>query len=139
MHGKEENGFVALKLDHGEDIYESLNRAIVDFNIKSGYILMGIGMLKDVEIGYFDGERYHTKYLEQAHELISLQGSISTKEEVIIHMHCSLAGSDHSLEGGHLNKGTVNVINEILIKKVNEIDLGRNLNPNTGLKELFIE
>ena len=54
VHGKEENGFVALKLDHDEDFYECLNKAIVDFNIKSGYILMGIGMLKDSEIGFFD-------------------------------------------------------------------------------------
>lgn len=138
MHGKEENGFVALKLDHGEDFYECLNKAIMDFNIKSGYILMGIGMLKDVEIGYFGGTEYLTKHLAEPHELVSMQGSISTKDEVIIHIHCSLAGPDHKLIGGHLNKGTVNVINEIFIKKVDKIELGRNLNPNTGLKELYI-
>ncbi len=139
MHGKEENGFVALKLDNGEDFYECLNKAIVDFNIRSGYILMGIGMFRGAEIGFFDGTEYLTKYLSEPHELVSMQGSISTKDEVIIHIHCSLAGPDHSLIGGHLNKGTVNVINEILIKKVDEIELGRNLNPNTGLKELFID
>ncbi len=138
MHGKEENGIVALKLDHGEDFYECLNKAIIDFKIKSGYILMGIGMLKDAEIGYFGGSEYFTKVLEEPHELVSMQGSISTKDETIIHIHCSLAGPDHTLLGGHLNKGTVNVINEILIKKVDEIELGRNLNPKTGLKELFI-
>ena len=139
MQGKEENNFVALKLDHGEDFYECINKAIVDFNIKSGYVLMGIGMLKDVEIGYFGGTEYFTKYLAEPHELVSMQGSISTKGETIIHIHCSLAGPDHKLIGGHLNKGTVNVINEIFIKKVDEIKLGRNLNPTTGLKELFID
>ena len=138
MHGKEENGFVALKLDHDEDFYECLNKAIVDFQIKSGYILMGIGMLKDSEIGFFDGTKYLTKHLAEPHELVSMQGSISTKDEVIIHIHCNLAGPDHKLIGGHLNKGTVNVINEIFIKKVEEIELGRTLNPSTGLKELYI-
>ncbi len=138
MHGKEENGFVALKLDEGEDFFQSLHKAINDFNIKSGYVVMGIGMLRDAEIGFFDGNEYFTKHLAEPHELISLQGSISTKEEIIIHLHCSLAGPDHTLLGGHLNKGTVNVINEILIKKVEKIELGRNLNPKTGLKELSI-
>ena len=138
MHGKEEDGFVALKLDCGEDIFQCLNKAIEDFHIKSGYVLMGIGMLRDIEIGYFDGEKYLTKLIDEPHELISLQGSISTMGEVVIHLHCSLAGPDHNIIGGHLSKGTVNVINEILIKKVDEIELGRNLNPRTGLKELYI-
>jgi len=138
MHGKEENGFVALKLDNDEDLFQCLNKAIDDFNIKSGYILMGIGMLRDVEIGFFEGSEYLTKYLTEPHELVSMQGSISTKDEIIIHIHCSLAGPDHLLIGGHLKRGTVNVINEIFIKKVEEIELGRNLNPDTGLKELYI-
>ena len=138
MHGKEENGYVALKLDCGEDIFQCLHRAIEDFHIRSGYVLMGIGMLKDFEIGFFDGHEYLTKHIEEPHELISIQGSISTKDEVIIHLHCSLAGPDHRIIGGHLNKGTVNVINEILIKKVDEIELGRNMYPDSGLKELFI-
>ena len=75
MHGKEENGFVALKLDHGEDFYECLNKAIVDFNIKSGYVLMGIGMLRDFEIGFFDGEKYLAKliFLRQKQKTISLK------------------------------------------------------------------
>jgi len=139
MHGKEENGFVALKLDNGEDIYQCLHKAIEEFSIESGYILMGIGMLRDAEIGYFAGTEYLTKHLEQPHELVSLQGSISTKGETIIHMHCNLAGPDHNIVGGHLNRGTVIVINEILIKKLENVQLGRNLNPETGLKELYIQ
>ena len=138
MHGKEENGFIALKLDHGEDFYECLKKAIVDFEIRSGFILSGIGMLRDIEIGYFDGKDYHNQHLEEPHELVSLQGSISTKGEVIIHVHCSLAGPGHGLKGGHLHKGTVNVINEILIKRLDGMELSRRLNPDTGLKELQI-
>lgn len=139
MHGNEENGFIALKLDSGEDFYQALNKAIDEFEIESGYILTGIGMLRDVEIGYFDGEKYLNQHLEKPHELVSMQGSISTIGETIIHIHCSLAGPDHRIVGGHLNRGTVNVINEILIKRLDDIKLRRKLNPDTGLKELFIE
>jgi predicted DNA-binding protein with PD1-like motif len=139
VQGKEtHDDFVVLKLDHGEDLMGCLQRAILQFDIKSGFILTGIGMLKDVEIGFFGGGEYQTKSLEEPHELISLHGSISTKGETIIHLHCSLANREHRIVGGHLNKGTVNVINEIFIKKTNDVELGRRRNQDTGLKELYI-
>jgi len=139
MHGKEEDGYVALKLDHNEDIMESMHRAIRDFNIKSGFIIMGIGMLRDVEVGYFAGENYLTKKLKEPHELVALHGSISTKDGMVIHLHCGLATPEHNIIGGHLIGGTVNIIGEILIKKFDELELGRELNPKTGLKELYID
>jgi predicted DNA-binding protein with PD1-like motif len=115
---------------------ESLRNAIKQFNIVSGFVTVGIGMLKNVEIGYFNGKSYNHKCLEKPHELISLQGSISTKGEVIIHLHCSLANENHNIVGGHLFGATVCVLNEILIKRTENIVLGRNLNPETGLREL---
>ena len=139
MQGKDNgDGFIALKLDDGEDMMESLRNAIKQFHITSGFVTMGIGMLKNVEIGYFNGMSYNQKRLKKPHELISLQGSISTMGEVVIHLHCSLANDNHEIVGGHLTGATVCVLNEILIKKTNDIVLGRNLNPATGLKELFI-
>ena len=138
MEGKEENGVIVLKLDHGEDLFECLNRAIIEFEIRSGFIILGIGMLADAEIGYFAEEGYEWKKLGEPHELVALHGSISTKGEVVIHLHCALANRAHDIIGGHLKSAKVCVINEILIKKVNDIDLGRKLNPETGLKELFI-
>ncbi|MDO9538042.1 MAG: DNA-binding protein [Thermoplasmata archaeon] len=139
MQGKEEQRTIILKLDDGEELFESLRNAIQKFNIKSGFVQAGIGMLKDIEIGYFDGHKYHTKHLEKPHELVSLQGSISTKDEIIIHLHCSLAGENHELIGGHLISGKVCIVNEILIKKFENVLLGRVLNPSTGLKELTVE
>jgi len=77
-------------------------------------------------------------YLDESHELVALHGSISTKNEVVIHLHCALANQDHEIIGGHLKSAKVCVINEILIKKLADVELGRSLNPATGLKELFI-
>ena len=76
--------------------------------------------------------------MEEPHELVALHGSISTKDEVVIHIHCGLANSTHELIGGHLKSAKVCVINEILIKKLDNIELGRKLNPKTGLKEMLI-
>jgi predicted DNA-binding protein with PD1-like motif len=138
MKGKEENGLVVLKLDDGEDLFECLNSAVDEYSIRSGFVILGIGMLADAEIGYFSKDGYEWKSLEEPHELVALHGSISTKGEVVIHLHCALANKDHDIIGGHLKGAKVCVINEILIKKLDSIELGRNLNPETGLKEMFI-
>lgn len=117
---------------------ENLRTAIKHYRITSGFVVAGIGMLRNTEIGYFTSSGYEKKRLDMPHELVSLQGSISTKGEVIIHLHCSLANEKHDLVGGHLFGATVCVLNEILIKKTDNIVLGRNLNSETGLKELDI-
>jgi len=139
LEGKEEKGVIVLKLDDGEDLFECLNSAIDEYEIKSGFVILGIGMLADAEIGYFSQDGYVWNALEEPHELVALHGSISTKGEVVIHLHCALANKKHEIIGGHLKGAKVCVINEILIKKLDDIELGRNLNPKTGLKELFID
>jgi hypothetical protein len=140
MQGKDNgDGIIALKLDDGEDLMESLRSAILRFNITSGFIVMGVGMLRDAEIGYFTGSGYSKKRLEEPHELVSLQGSISTKGETVIHLHCSLANHEHEIVGGHLFGATACVLNEILIRKTDDILLSRKLNQATGLKELVVD
>jgi predicted DNA-binding protein with PD1-like motif len=138
LEGKEDRGIVVLKFEDGEDLFGCINKAIEDFDIKSGFIILGIGMLTDIEIGFFTKGGYEWKHLEEPHELIALHGSISTKGETVIHLHCGLANKNHDIIGGHLRKAKVFVINEILIKKLINVELGRNLNPVTGLKELYI-
>ncbi|MBU4032755.1 MAG: DNA-binding protein [Candidatus Thermoplasmatota archaeon] len=131
------DGFVVLKLDDGEDVMICLNIAILDHKIESAFIVAGIGMLRDAEIGFFNGGGYEKKLLAEPHELTSLQGSISTLDEVIIHLHCNLADASHRIIGGHLFSAKACVLNEILIKKT-DVRLGRKLNPDTGLKELYL-
>ncbi len=138
MQGKEtSDGFVVLKLDDGEDIMDCLRRAVAEFKIGSGFVTLGIGMLRNAEIGYFSGAGYERKILAEPHEMISLQGSISTLGETVIHLHVGLAGSDHRILGGHLFSAKACVLNEIFIKKL-DVTLGRKLNRETGLKELYI-
>ena len=136
--GKEDNGFIILKLDDGEDIFDCLHQAIRNFDINSGFVVLGVGMLADIDLGYFAGNEYLWKHLDEPHELVSLHGSISTKDETVIHLHCGLANRNHEIIGGHLKSARVCVINEILIRKLENTELGRVLNPDTGLKELTI-
>ena len=57
MHGRTEGNFVVLKLDDGEELFECLEKAITEFDIRSGMIISGIGMLANFEIGFFKDAR----------------------------------------------------------------------------------
>jgi len=132
---KTDDGWVVLKLDDGEDVMECLQTAVRDFSIGSGFVTLGIGMLRDAEIGYFSGKGYERKRLAEPHEMTSLQGSISTSGETVIHLHVNLADGRHQIVGGHLFSAKACVLNEILVRIV-DVKLARKLNPKTGLKEL---
>ncbi len=138
MHGKIEDKFIALKLDDGEELFECLEKAITEYDIKSGMIVSGIGMLADFEIGFFKDGGYDWAVYDRPHELVAMHGSISTKDEIMIHLHVGLAGSDHKLLGGHLKRAKVCVLNEILILKFDDVEFSRVFNPRSELKELEI-
>lgn len=79
-------------------------------------VLGGIGMLKDFELGYFDGEEYHKQTFDAPHELVSLQGTIVQKGpegNPLAHLHAALAGPGFSTVSGHLFQGQVGVTLEL--------------------------
>jgi predicted DNA-binding protein with PD1-like motif len=134
-----ETNIVMVKLDDGADLMEALNKIILKENMKSGVVLMGIGMLYDVEVGYYDGQDYVRKSLPEPMELIALHGTIATVEgNPWIHLHCGLADKEYRLRGGHLFKGTVKGLSEICIMRLTDIELSRRKNESTGLMELTI-
>lgn len=137
MRGCADGDHVVLKLDDGEDLLKCLRDAVDEYGIGSGFVVLGIGMLCESEIGYYTGNGYERRRLDEPHELVALHGSISTDGETVIHLHCALAGADHRIVGGHIFSAKVRVVNEILIRKTG-VRLGRRLNPATGLKELTL-
>ena len=139
MQSAEEKHFVVIKLNDGEDLFESLERVISKHKITSGMFLGGVGMIQNFELGYWDGKEYLTEFHEKPHELIHFGGSIAhVNGKFMPHIHCAVAGPDHILKGGHLNKAEVAVLNEITILKLHDFSLTRKLNPVTGLMELEV-
>ncbi|MCG2827121.1 MAG: DUF296 domain-containing protein, partial [Thermoplasmatales archaeon] len=67
-------------------------------------------------------------------ELVSMHGSIAET----FHIHCTLADEKQRVYGGHLFKGIVSVVNELMILKLNKIRLKREKDKKTGLKTLEI-
>lgn len=101
-----------MRLGHGEDILKSLGEAADDINATM-VVASGIGMISDFELGYFDRGNYLRKEFLEPHELLSLQGTVSSQGDNRIHVHVSVADREHKAFGGHLMKGRVWMSNEI--------------------------
>ena len=138
MKSGEDRSLIVAKFEDGEDLFESLSAIIEKYGIESGIVLTGIGMLRNFVLGYFDGEVYQKKEFKEPCELVSLQGSITTEKETVIHLHASLAKESNNVVGGHLFQAEVCMLNEIVLRRLNDLTLIRKENPVTGLKELDI-
>jgi len=142
MLSKEVGEHVIIKLDDGEKIFPCLEIVAKKHKIHSGILLMGVGMLKDFEISFFNmaDKKYESLSVEEPHELISMMGSLAVAEngEFMPHLHVSLGGKDHALMGGHLKRATVAVVGEITILKLPQGTLTRKMNPTTMLYELAV-
>lgn len=122
-----------VKLKDGEDLLKEL----ANLGIDSG-LVWGIGMLREVRLGYWNGSQYEEHRIEEPMELLSLQGNLSRKEgKPFPHCHVVLSKQGGSVVGGHLLAGTVNVGNEIYIKKLEGITLERRQEPS-GLFALHL-
>ncbi len=134
MKSRMKGNILMVRLEDGEDLMSSLEKALKANDVSSGIILTGIGMLRDFEIGYYDGKEYRRKKIETPHELVALHGSIASEPEGMrFHIHTALANPEHRIIGGHLFKATVGVVNEISILVLDNIGLVRNRDERTGL------
>ncbi|MCL5680569.1 MAG: DUF296 domain-containing protein [Candidatus Thermoplasmatota archaeon] len=130
-----EDNMVMMKIEKGEDISESLNEIIEDYAIFSGIVVFGIGMIRDLEIGYWNGKEYVREKLPEPGELVSFHGSISSNEPKL-HIHTAIAMSDHTVKGGHFFSGVADPLMEVHIVRFKELVLKREKNNITGLTEL---
>ena len=126
---------IVAKLDHGEDLFGSIEKLIEEHGLESALVLSGIGMLSDFTLGYFNQKEYEWKHIEEPMELVSLHGSIAGGS---IHLHCAVVGPDHMVRGGHLKEARVCVLNELVIRRLDRIKLGRGHNPRSGLAEMTV-
>jgi hypothetical protein len=107
---------LAIRIDHGEDLFGTLYRVAAEESVHAGFVVSGVGMLRASRIGYFHGDRYEQRTIEEPRELVSLSGNIATVDgKPHAHIHVALAGRDHQVVGGHLFQATVQVVNEILV------------------------
>ncbi|MCK5684547.1 DNA-binding protein [bacterium] len=133
---KIENSYV-LRLDPGEEIIVSIKKFCELEKIHVGSI-SAIGAVNKVEIGYFETAKkeYHSTVKKGDFEILNLSGNIaSMDDEVYLHLHISIAGSDLCAYGGHLNHAIVSATCEVFIDTLNG-KLDRSHDEKTGLNLL---
>jgi uncharacterized protein len=128
-----------LRLDQGQDLFATLSDFARQHEIRAAAIISGIGMLRDAAVGYWNGSEYARKDLTEPHELVGLHGSIAEADGPSIHLHAALANPSHQLVGGHLIRGTVWVLNEIVIETFPGRIFGRPIDETLGLRKLDLE
>jgi predicted DNA-binding protein with PD1-like motif len=140
MEIQQENNVVVAKFVEGK-ILKNIEELMNQQGFDAAVILSGIGMLKNVVIGYFDGETYIEEQIKNPVELVALQGNIGREirtRKIVSHLHVALADQDHSLKGGHLLKGEVMVVNEIILQIFDNIKILRKKN-SKGLLEMTMQ
>jgi len=133
-----EGNFVIAKLEDGEDLFESLKAIVKSNRVDSGTVLWGIGMVRDFDVGYFDGREYRRTVFAAPHELIALHGSITARSDPMFHLHLAAGNPDKGVVGGHLFKATVSTLNEICIARFLTIRMTRAVSSRSGLRELVL-
>ncbi|RLE29710.1 DNA-binding protein [Candidatus Acetothermia bacterium] len=131
----ERGDVVVVRFQDGEQLPEGLER----LGLKSAAILGGVGMLRDLVLAYWDGERYLEEPVEEPVELLSLQGNIGDREgEVVVHVHVVAGKRGGAAVGGHLRSATVHNTAELVLLKLTGIRMARKPEP-TGLVGLHPE
>ena len=123
-----------VRLQDGEDLVAVLRDLVSD----SALILSGIGMVRNVELGYWNGSEYEVHVYPDPAELLSLQGNLALDDagQRIAHVHLSLSRRDGSVRGGHLVAATVHNTLEMGLLPLEAIALDRKPESN-GLVGLF--
>ncbi|EQB74140.1 MAG: hypothetical protein AMDU4_FER2C00028G0047 [Ferroplasma sp. Type II] len=137
MQDKIENNIIISKFDADEDVLSGLNILVDKYKIRAGFIDMGIGMVKNLKIGYWNFDKYEELFIEERSELVAFHGSIADDKNRF-HIHIGVARKDHGLYGGHFFSGTADPLMEIKITKFDHAEFTRKYNPVSTLNELEI-
>jgi hypothetical protein len=129
---------IALGIQPGEMLLESIQQACRDRDIRNGAVVSGIGTLKTCHMHYIE----HTDFpptdrfyrLEEPLELLSVSGIIADGEP---HLHIVVSRGEDRVYAGHLEPGSeVAYLAEIAILKCNDLAMTRRLDERRRIKLL---
>ncbi len=129
-----------LKLDRGEEVVQTLTEFVRKNGIKAGSVT-GIGAVSDVTLGFFDPEtkEYHQETLPGGYEVSNISGNAAVLNgEEMLHLHATIADSNHKTMAGHLFSARVSVTLEVIIQKFAGA-LERKMDEAMGLNLLDID
>lgn len=112
---------IIVRMDKGEEILEKLKEVCEKENVTLANV-NALGAINEFEVGLFDVDerQYHSKVYTGNFEIVSLTGSVTTKEgETYMHIHLSAGDKENEVYGGHLNRAMVSATCEMFINVIN--------------------
>ena len=110
----------ALVLEKGEAIHDSIEKTSMELDMPGAFIT-GIGVIKEVVLGFFDipKKEYKEREYKGPVEMLSLSGNVAWKDkEPVVHLHVIIGFEDGSTAGGHLVRAKIGVTGELFLHKI---------------------
>ena len=123
-----------VRMDRGEEILSQLKAFCEHEHITLAEV-RALGAIDDFNVGLFDvaEKKYHTNRFQFPAEIVSLWGTVTTKDgEFYAHVHLSAADKEGRVWGGHLNSARVSATCEMTVE-VSEGTVERKLDDDVGL------
>ncbi len=149
--GKSGKVFVA-RIKPENDLLQSICSLVKEHEVKSGVILSGVGLLQRAHLRnckclpnkypITDENRLYLIF-EKPLEILALSGNVHDVEGKFgVHAHITLSYVEEDkigVVGGHLIEGCIVFgFAEIIIMELEEINMGKTLDPETKTLQLFV-
>lgn len=123
-----------FRLSPGQDLKKELLTYCQQNNLRAATVISSVGSLTKAHLR-MSGGKDHVEF-RGPFEIISLNGTLGVDG---IHLHISLSDFEGRVLGGHLMDGShIYTTAEIILLENNDLHFHRELDPNTGFKELLI-
>lgn len=126
--------YLPLRLHPGDDLRLALQAALAHHGASAAFVVAGIGSLRPTALRLAGARTVLT--IDADVELLTLSGSVGVNG---CHLHCTVAGPDGAVMGGHVGEGcTVRTTAEITLALLPDWHFSREPDPATGWAELVI-
>ncbi|HEX5598957.1 MAG TPA: PPC domain-containing DNA-binding protein [Micromonosporaceae bacterium] len=125
---------LVIACDQGEEAVGTITQAVREHGIRAAQVT-GVGGLQGGELGYYDRKLrdYSLIPIAEQVEVLSLLGDVAEHDgQPVVHLHAVLGRKDGSALGGHLMRGQVWPVLEVIVTEVAP-SLAKRFDPETGL------
>lgn len=125
---------LVIRFDPNEEIIENLRAIAEKEQIKLASV-EALGAINDFTVGVFDTveKKYYSNRFQGAYEIVSLTGTITTKDGAFYqHLHMSAGENSGAVVGGHLSRAVVSATCEMIVRVIDG-RVERVLDPDIGL------
>lgn len=124
----------AIRLTKGMDLKEKIEKYAKEQNIEAGCIVSAVGCLTQLTLRTAGAKSVET--IEDDFEIVSATGTVSKDG---CHIHIAVSDDTLKTYGGHLKEGCIiNTTVELVLLELNDYSFNREMDDNTGYKELVI-